>query len=134
MSSFDRILLEDGDDILLESGAYLRLEIAPDSIASTYTASAEAYGIGIKAPRKRNVPSKGKEPVQMNTTVRSVQLSLAIMLVLGVTTVNAQNNHFERGVIEHLLQVLQCRGQLSSERAFLGKQHGCFILRGNGIF
>ena len=54
----------------------------------------EAYGIGIKAPRKRNVPSKGKEPVQMNTTVRSVQLSLAIMLVLGVTTVNAQNNHF----------------------------------------
>jgi hypothetical protein len=54
----------------------------------------EAYGIGMKAPRKRNVPSKGKEPVQMNTTVRSVQLSLAIMLVLGVTTVNAQNNHF----------------------------------------
>ena len=54
----------------------------------------EAYGIGIKAPRKRNVPSKGKEPVQMNTTVRSVQLSLAIMLVLGVTTVNGQNNHF----------------------------------------
>ena len=54
----------------------------------------EAYGIGIKAPRKRNVQSKGKEPVQMNTTVRSVQLSLAIMLVLGVTTVNAQNNHF----------------------------------------
>ncbi len=40
------------------------------------------------------LPSKGKEPVQMNTTVRSVQLSLAIMLVLGVTTVNAQNNHF----------------------------------------
>ena len=54
----------------------------------------EAYGIGMKAPRKRNVPSKSKEPVQMNTTVRSVQLSLAIMLVLGVTTVNAQNNHF----------------------------------------
>ena len=54
----------------------------------------EAYGIGIKTPRKRNAPSKGKEPVQMNTTVRSVQLSLAIMLVLGVTTVNAQNNHF----------------------------------------
>jgi hypothetical protein len=54
----------------------------------------EAYGIGIKAPRKRNVLSKGKEPVQMNTTVRSVQLALAIMLVLGVTTVNAQNNHF----------------------------------------
>ena len=54
----------------------------------------EAYGIGMKAPRKRNVPSKGKEPVQMNTTVRSVQLSLAIMLVLGVTTVNGQNNHF----------------------------------------
>ena len=54
----------------------------------------EAYCIGIKAPRKRNVPSKGKEPVQINTTVRSVQLSLAIMLVLGVTTVNAQNNHF----------------------------------------
>ena len=54
----------------------------------------EAYGIGMKAPRKRNVPSKGKEPVQMNTTVRSVQLALAIMLVLGVTTVNAQNNHF----------------------------------------
>ena len=54
----------------------------------------EAYGIGMKAPRRRNVPSKGKEPVQMNTTVRSVQLSLAIMLVLGVTTVNAQNNHF----------------------------------------
>jgi hypothetical protein len=54
----------------------------------------EAYGIGMKAPRKRNVQSKGKEPVQMNTTVRSVQLSLAIMLVLGVTTVNAQNNHF----------------------------------------
>jgi len=54
----------------------------------------EAYGIGMKSPRKRNVPSKGKEPVQMNTTVRSVQLSLAIMLVLGVTTVNAQNNHF----------------------------------------
>ncbi len=54
----------------------------------------EAYGIGIKAPRKRNVQSKGKEPIQMNTTVRSVQLSLAIMLVLGVTTVNAQNNHF----------------------------------------
>lgn len=54
----------------------------------------EAYGIGMKAPRKRNVPSKGKEPVQMNTTVRSVQLSLAIMLVLGVNTVNGQNNHF----------------------------------------
>ena len=54
----------------------------------------EAYGIGMKAPRKRNVQSKGKEPIQMNTTVRSVQLSLAIMLVLGVTTVNAQNNHF----------------------------------------
>ena len=54
----------------------------------------EAYGIGMKAPRKRNVQSKGKEPVQMNTTVRSVQLSLAIMLVLGVTTVNGQNNHF----------------------------------------
>jgi hypothetical protein len=54
----------------------------------------EAYGIGIKAPRKRSVPKKDKEPVQMNTTVRSVQLSLAIMLVLGVTTVNAQNNHY----------------------------------------
>ena len=54
----------------------------------------EAYGIGMKTPRKRNVPSKGKEPVKMNTTVRSVQLSLAIMLVLGVTNVNAQNNHF----------------------------------------
>jgi hypothetical protein len=54
----------------------------------------EAYGIGIKAPRKRNVQKKDKEPVQMNTTVRSVQLSLAIMLVLGVTTVNAQNNHY----------------------------------------
>ena len=54
----------------------------------------EAYGIGMKEPRKRNVLSKGKEPVQMNTTVRSVQLSLAIMLVLGVTTVNGQNNHF----------------------------------------
>ena len=54
----------------------------------------EAYGIGMKTPRKRNAPSKSKEPVQMNTTVRSVQLSLAIMLVLGVTTVNAQNNHF----------------------------------------
>jgi uncharacterized membrane protein YhaH (DUF805 family) len=53
----------------------------------------EAYGIGMKAPRKRSVPKKDKEPVQMNTTVRSVQLSLAIMLVLGVTTVNAQNNH-----------------------------------------
>ena len=54
----------------------------------------EAYGIGMKAPRKRSVPKKDKEPVQMNTTVRSVQLSLAIMLVLGVTTVNAQNNHY----------------------------------------
>lgn len=54
----------------------------------------EAYGIGMKTPRKRNVSSKGKEPVKMNTTVRSVQLSLAIMLILGVTTVNAQNNHF----------------------------------------
>ena len=54
----------------------------------------EAYGIGMKAPRKRNVPSKIKEPVQMNTTVRSVQLALAIMLVLGMTTVNGQNNHF----------------------------------------
>jgi hypothetical protein len=54
----------------------------------------EAYGIGIKPPRKRSVPKKDKEPVQMNTTVRSVQLSLAIMLVLGVTTVNAQNNHY----------------------------------------
>jgi hypothetical protein len=30
----------------------------------------------------------------MNTTVRSVQLSLAIMLVLAVTTLNGQNNHF----------------------------------------
>jgi len=54
----------------------------------------EAYGIGMKAPRKRSVPKKDKEPVQMNTTVRSVQLSLAIMLVLGVTTINAQNNHY----------------------------------------
>ena len=54
----------------------------------------EAYGIGMKTPRKRNVSKKDKEPVKMNTTVRSVQLSLAIMLVLGVTTVNAQNNHF----------------------------------------
>ena len=54
----------------------------------------EAYGIGIKAPRKRNVSKKEKEPVQMNTTVRSVQLSLAIMLIMAVTTVNAQNNHF----------------------------------------
>ena len=54
----------------------------------------EAYGIGRKAARKRNVQKKDKEPVQMNTTVRSVQLSLAIMLVLGVTTVNGQNNHF----------------------------------------
>lgn len=54
----------------------------------------EAYGIGMKAPRKRNTPKKEKEPVKMNTTVRSVQLSLAIMLVLAVTTVNGQNNHF----------------------------------------
>jgi hypothetical protein len=54
----------------------------------------EAYGIGMKAPRKRNTTKKEKEPVKMNTTVRSVQLSLAIMLVLAVTTVNGQNNHF----------------------------------------
>ena len=54
----------------------------------------EAYGIGIKTPRKRNTPKKEKEPVKMNTTVRSVQLSLAIMLVLAVTNVNGQNNHF----------------------------------------
>jgi hypothetical protein len=54
----------------------------------------EAYGIGIKTPRKRNVTNKDKEPVKMNTTVRSVQLSLAIMLILGITTINAQNNHF----------------------------------------
>lgn len=54
----------------------------------------EAYGIGIKTPRKRNTTKKEKEPVKMNTTVRSVQLSLAIMLVLAVTTVNGQNNHF----------------------------------------
>jgi hypothetical protein len=54
----------------------------------------EAYGIGMKTPRKRNVLKKDKEPVKMNTTVRSVQLSLAIMLVLGVTTINGQNNHF----------------------------------------
>jgi hypothetical protein len=54
----------------------------------------EAYGIGIKTPRKRNVTKKDKEPVKMNTTVRSVQLSLAIMLILGITTINAQNNHF----------------------------------------
>ena len=54
----------------------------------------EAYGIGMKTPRKRNVSKKEKEPVKMNTTVRSVQLSLAIMLVLAVTTVNGQNNHF----------------------------------------
>jgi hypothetical protein len=54
----------------------------------------EAYGIGMKTPRKRNVTKKDKEPVKMNTTVRSVQLSLAIMLILGITTINAQNNHF----------------------------------------
>ena len=54
----------------------------------------EAYGIGMKAPRKRNTTKKEKEPVKMNTTVRSVQLSLAIMLVLAVTNVNGQNNHF----------------------------------------
>jgi hypothetical protein len=54
----------------------------------------EAYGIGSKTPRKRNLQKRDKEPVQMNTTVRSVQLSLAIMLVLAVTTVNGQNNHF----------------------------------------
>jgi hypothetical protein len=54
----------------------------------------EAYGIGMKTPRKRNVSKKDKEPVKMNTEVRSVQLSLAIMLVLGVTTINGQNNHF----------------------------------------
>ena len=54
----------------------------------------EAYGIGVKTPRKRNVTKKDKEPVKMNTTVRSVQLSLAIMLILGITTINAQNNHF----------------------------------------
>ena len=54
----------------------------------------EAYGIGMKTPRKRNVSKKDKEPVKMNTTVRSVQLSLAIMLVLAVTTINGQNNHF----------------------------------------
>jgi len=54
----------------------------------------EAYGIGMKTPRKRNVLKKDKEPLKMNTTVRSVQLSLAIMLVLGVTTINGQNNHF----------------------------------------
>jgi len=54
----------------------------------------EAYGIGIKTPRNRNVTKKDKEPVKMNTTVRSVQLSLAIMLILGITTINAQNNHF----------------------------------------
>lgn len=54
----------------------------------------EAYGIGIKTPKKRNVTKKDKEPVKINTTVRSVQLSLAIMLILGITTINAQNNHF----------------------------------------
>lgn len=54
----------------------------------------EAYGIGIKTLRKRNVTKKDKDPVKMNTTVRSVQLSLAIMLILGITTINAQNNHF----------------------------------------
>ena len=54
----------------------------------------EAYGIGVKTPRKRNTTKASKEPVRMNPTVRSVQLSLAIMLVLGVTTVNGQNNHF----------------------------------------
>lgn len=54
----------------------------------------EAYAIGMKEPRKRNVLKKDKEPVQMNTTVRSVQLSLAIMLVLGVNSLTAQNNHF----------------------------------------
>jgi uncharacterized membrane protein YhaH (DUF805 family) len=54
----------------------------------------EAYGIGIKTQRKRNVTKKDKEPLKMNTTMRSVQLSLAIMLILGITTINAQNNHF----------------------------------------
>jgi hypothetical protein len=44
MDSFDRILLEDGFDILLEDGDFLRLEIAPDLITSTIAASAEAYG------------------------------------------------------------------------------------------
>lgn len=54
----------------------------------------EAYGIGIKAPRKRNPPKAKQEPLKMQTNMRSVQLSLAIMLVLAVTTLNAQNNHF----------------------------------------
>ena len=44
MDSFDRILLEDSFDILLEDGNYLRLEIAPDLITSTFAGSAEAFG------------------------------------------------------------------------------------------
>lgn len=44
MDSFDRILLEDGFDILLEDGDFLRLEIAPDLITSTFAGSVEGYG------------------------------------------------------------------------------------------
>jgi len=54
----------------------------------------EAYGIGIKAPRKRNPIKAKQEPLTMPINVRSVQLSLAFMLVLSSTTINAQNNHF----------------------------------------
>lgn len=44
MDSFFRILLEDGDDILLESDAYLLLETAPSLVTAAITGSAEGYG------------------------------------------------------------------------------------------
>lgn len=43
MDSFFRILLEDGDDILLESSAFLLLETAPSIVTADFAGAVEAF-------------------------------------------------------------------------------------------
>ena len=55
----------------------------------------EAYGIGVKQPRRRNVSKAKENTVKMNaTTSQPIKFTMAVCFVLSVTMATAQENHF----------------------------------------
>ena len=55
----------------------------------------EAYGIGVKQPRRRNVSKAKENTVKMNaTTSQPIKFTMAVCFVLSVTIATAQENHF----------------------------------------
>jgi uncharacterized membrane protein YhaH (DUF805 family) len=55
----------------------------------------EAYGIGVKEPRKRNPPKPKESALKMNaTTSQPIKFTMAICFMFCIYVLPAQNNHF----------------------------------------